>query len=236
MLAAGCGDENRSIEMTRLERDFYLQDTVEAARSLLGMILVRRTDQGLTAGKIVETEAYAGPEDAACHSAKGDRRGRTAVMYGSGGFAYVYLIYGMYYCMNVVTKGEGAPEAVLIRALEPLEGLELMAKRRGLGRAGSNKEPQGLDRSGGSKEPQEGSLYNLCAGPGKLCQAMAIDKACYGLDLCGDELYIERGPKPAGGDILAAKRINVDYAGEAKDYLWRFLLRDNPYVSVKLKG
>ncbi|MEL7624464.1 MAG: DNA-3-methyladenine glycosylase [Clostridiales bacterium] len=204
--------------MTRLERSFYLKDTVEVARNLLGMILVRQTGEGLTAGRIVETEAYAGAADAACHAARGRRGGRTAVMYGPGGFAYVYLIYGMYYCMNVVTRAEEEPEAVLIRALEPLTGLELMAKRRNIRDVGSKK-----------------GLHSLCTGPGKLCQAMAIDKDCYGLDLCGSELYIEQGQRPAARDIAATKRINIDYAGEAKDYPWRFLLRDNPYVSVKVK-
>jgi DNA-3-methyladenine glycosylase len=108
---------------------------------------------------------------------------------------------------------------VLIRALEPLEGLGLMAERRGLGQFDGKKD-----------------LHRLCTGPGKLCQAMAIDKTCYGLDLCGDRLYIEEGPRPAAGAILAAKRVNVDYAGEAKDYLWRFLLQTSPYVSVKPKS
>ncbi len=182
------------------------------------MILVRQTGEGLTAGIIVETEAYVGAADAACHAAKGRRNGRTAVMYGPGGFAYVYFIYGMYYCMNVVTRKAEEPEAVLIRALEPLEGLELMASRRGVSDIGSKK-----------------GLHSLCTGPGKLCQAMAIDKDCYGMDLCGNQLYIEQGQRPAARDIVAAKRINIDYAAEAADYPWRFLLRDNPYVSVKIK-
>ncbi|MDR0469540.1 MAG: DNA-3-methyladenine glycosylase [Peptococcaceae bacterium] len=210
--------------MAKLPRGFYHRDTVEIAEDLIGRVLVHRTADGVTAGRIVEAEAYAGKNDAACHSAKGNSNGRTAVMYGSGGFAYVYLIYGMYYCMNIVTRAEGEPEAVLIRALEPLEGIRLMASRRGV------EAPDNMDT------PASKLLRNLCAGPGKLCIAMAIDKRCYGLDLCGSELFLDEGTKPAAGSIAATKRINVDYAGEAADYPWRFILKDSPYLSVKKPG
>ena len=200
--------------MPKLSREFYHRDTVEVARDLLGRILVRRTSEGLTAGRIVETEAYAGPNDAACHSARGARNGRTAIMYGPGGFSYVYLIYGMYYCMNIVTKPPDEPEAVLIRALEPLDGLRLMADRRNM-----------------SDIAKQKNLRNLCNGPGKLCISMNINKDCYGLDLCGDKLYLEEGSEPEGGSIVATKRINVDYAGIASGYPWRFVLKDSPFLS-----
>ncbi|MCL2166829.1 MAG: DNA-3-methyladenine glycosylase, partial [Clostridiales bacterium] len=184
--------------MKKLDRAFFLRDTITVARDLLGRILVRRAKEGLTAGRIVETEAYCGVSDAACHSAKGDRQGRVAVMYGEGGFAYVYLIYGMYCCMNVVTRPAGEPEAILIRALEPLEGLALMAERRNL-----------------KDWAEDRQLRALCSGPGKLCQAMAIDRRCYGLDLLGDELYLLEGRPIAAEETGTTARVNVRYAGEA---------------------
>lgn len=205
-------------QTSKLTREFYRQDTVEVARDLIGRTLVHRTNEGLTAGKIVEAEAYAGRTDAACHSARGSREGRTSVMYGPEGFAYIYLIYGMYNCMNIVTGSVNEPEAVLIRALEPLVGLKLMWSRRGMQDTGKEKD-----------------LRRLCAGPGRLCMAMAIDKTCYGLDLCGDKLYLEKGERPAGESIITTPRINVDYAGEAADYPWRFILKDSPFLSQRIK-
>ena len=202
--------------MAKLPREFYIRDTVEVARDLIGKLLIHHASDGVTAGMIVEAEAYAGKKDAACHAARGSRDGRTAVMYGQGGFAYVYLIYGMYYCMNVVTRGEGEPEAVLIRALAPVEGVALMNKRRGITDIGANR--------------------TLCAGPGRLCIAMAIDKNCYGLDLSGEKLFLEEGEKPAEEDIVATKRINMGNVGEAADYPWRFVLKGSPYLSVRLKA
>ena len=200
--------------MAKLSREFYQRDTVEVAGDLIGRILVHRTHEGLTAGRIVEAEAYAGRNDAACHSARGRRDGRTAVMYGPGGFSYVYLIYGMYYCMNIVTRPPDEPEAVLIRALEPIEGSCLMASRRGI-----------------SDISKEKNLRQLCAGPGKLCISMGISKDCYGLDLCGDKLFLEEGTIPEKESIIATKRINVNYAGDASDYPWRFILKGSCFLS-----
>jgi DNA-3-methyladenine glycosylase len=131
-------------------------------------------------------------------------------MYYEGGYAYVYLIYGMYYCFNVVTSEVDKPEAILIRALEPIEGIELMKKR-------TNKK----------------KITELCNGPGKLCNALGIDKSDNGLDLCGDELYITQGEKIDEKYIKATPRINIDYSGPAKDYLWRFVISDSPYLSRK---
>ena len=209
-----------------------MRDTVEVAEDLVGRIMIRHTSAGLTAGRIVEAEAYAGVRDAACHSARGNRNGRTAVMYGPGGFAYVYLIYGMNYCMNVVTKPEGEPEAVLIRALEPLEGVPLMSLRRGIVVPEEARDTD-ANRGGGNRDRGNKVLRNLCSGPGKLCVAMAIDKSCYGLDLRGDGLYIEEGAKPTAGQVAATKRVNVGYAGEAAEYPWRFILKGSPFLSMR---
>lgn len=192
----------------KLTRDFYERDTLLVAKELLGKHLVRTSEEGTTIGKIVEVEAYVGPDDAAAHSSRGIRGGRTEVMYGSGGHAYVYLIYGMYYCFNIVTNVIEKPEAVLIRALEPVDGLELMKKRR-----------------------KTDALKNLCSGPGKLCSAMGISKIDYGEDLTGGEIYLLDSGRISDSEILATPRINIDYAGEAKDYPWRYVIRGNKYVS-----
>lgn len=195
--------------MKGLTRDFFLGDTLALSRRLLGCMLWHDTPEGLTAGRIVETEAYCGETDAAAHSYR--RRapeGRTSVMYGPGGYAYVYLIYGMHCCMNVVSGPAGTPHAVLIRALEPVEGLSLMARRRG-----------------------KDKLTELCSGPGKLCAAMGIDRRCYGLDLLDSALYLTPGEPVPETDIAVSKRIGVDYAGEAAAWPWRFYIRDNPHVS-----
>ena len=186
---------------------------VETARRLLGTILVRRADDGLTSGMIVEAEAYAGHSDAACHSYKRPAPSgnhRTNVMFGPGGYAYVYFIYGMHCCFNVVTNMPGYPEAVLIRALEPVDGIELMRARRGVS-----------------------DLKNLCGGPGKICKALGITTADYGADLCGDELFISGGTSPPDEAVASTPRINVDYAGEAGAFPYRFVIRDSEFLSAR---
>jgi len=199
-----------------LQRAFYEKDTVTVARELLGKVLVLESSEGMTAGRIVETEAYCGPEDLAAHSSGGRRTDRNEVMYGQKGHAYVYLIYGMYYCVNL-TAGNvpGKPEAVLIRALEPVRGEELMARRRGLsgGRAG-----------------------NLAGGPGRLCMAMGITKAQNKLDVTVPPLYVEDASSVLAGEIMEALRVGVDYAGEWKNLPWRFYIRGNGFVSVRRKA
>lgn len=195
----------------KITRDFYQRTAIEVAKDLLGMVLVCKTEQGITRGKIVETEAYMGALDAAAHSYK-VKSTRTNIQYGEGGYAYIYLIYGMYYCMNIVTNEVDIPEVVLLRALEPIEGIDLMKKRRGTDK-----------------------ITNLCSGPGKLCSAMGINRDNYGMDLCGDRMYLEKPEDYGLNEIIASKRINIDYAGEAKDYLWRFTIKDNKYISVKVK-
>jgi DNA-3-methyladenine glycosylase len=190
----------------KISHPFCEQPTVQVARQLLGKYLVRKHPDGITIGRIVETEAYVGPEDKACHAARG-RTARTEVMFGPAGHAYVYFIYGFYYCLNIVTEERDFPSAVLIRAVEPLDGVELMKARR-----------------------RTEKLHNLASGPGKLCQAFAIDKSLNGADVCGKVLYVENRGEPAP-KILSRPRIGVDYAGKWKHKPWRFLIRGSEFVS-----
>jgi DNA-3-methyladenine glycosylase len=197
----------------KLPLSFYQQPTLEIARKLLGKILVRRLNGKNLAGKIVETEAYVGPEDLACHASKG-RTPRTAIMFENGGRAYIYMIYGVYFCLNAVTEPEGHPAAVLIRAIEPIEHVAAMRKLRG--------------------NPRR--EQDIASGPGKLCMAMGIDKRLNGASLAGETLWIE-DRKLTVDEIAASPRVGVDYAGEYKDKPWRFYIPGNPHVSrVKFKG
>jgi len=180
---------------------------LQVASDLIGKVLVRRYKGRNLAGKIIETEAYTGPLDLACHASKG-KTPRTAVMFGPPGFSYVYMIYGFYFCLNVVTEAEGYPAAVLIRAVEPLENINTMRNLRSGPR---------LDT-------------NIASGPGKLCIAMSIDKTLNATDMTGATLWIEDRRIPAG-PIDSGPRIGVDYAGEYRDKPWRFLERGNPHVS-----
>jgi len=195
----------------KLCRDFYQRNTLTVARELLGKYLVHNSQEGTTIGKIVETEAYIGPHDPASHAYKGRRTKRTEVQFGPGGYAYIYQIYGKNFCFCIVTQKVGMPEVVLIRALEPIAGLELMAKRRGFSNLTDYKE--------------------LTNGPSKLCQAMGINKSLYGIDLCGDVLFIAGSNPSHTLEIVATPRINIDYAGDAKHYQWRFLIKNNKFVS-----
>ena len=200
-----------------------MQDVVTVARELLGKCLVHRTAEGETSGIIVETEAYAGHTDAACHSYKrkspgrepGGSEHRTNIMFAKGGYAYVYLIYGMYNCFNVVANVPDNPEAVLIRAVEPISGLDLMKRRRNM--------------TDSTKNLQK----NLCSGPGKLCIAMGITRQHYGLDLCRGDLFITPGRPIETDAIQATPRINVSYAGEDSLLPYRFVLKDSQYLSTK---
>ena len=190
----------------KLSREFYLRGGLEVAKDLIGKKLVHNSAAGKTAGIIVEVEAYLGKIDKAAHSYKG-RTARTEITFGAGGFAYIYQIYGKNFCMNVVANVAEIPDAILIRALQPVEGINLMIERR-----------------------QKNNLRELCNGPGKLTQAMAITKNHYGVDLCGNELFIET-VEDFQPEIVATKRINIDYAGDAANFLWRFIQKDNPCVS-----
>lgn len=196
----------------KLERDFYRSPTLDVAKNLLGKVLVRRLNGKSLAGKIVETEAYIGPDDLACHASKG-KTARTAIMFGDGGCAYVYMIYGFYFCLNAVTEPENNPAAVLIRAIEPLDHVAVMRRLR--------------------RNPERDT--NIASGPGKLCMAMAIDKTLNGVDLTGSRLWIEDRNLETG-TIEASPRVGIDYAGEYRHKLWRFYLRGNPHVSGRRPG
>lgn len=189
--------------MKKLSREFYLRDVNEVARDLLGKILVHNQ----TSGIIVEVEAYKGPEDKAAHTYNNKRTSRTEIQFREGGFVYVYMIYGMYYCFNVTANLPNMPEAVLVRALEPLGGIDLMKERR-----------------------KTDVIKNLCNGPGKLCTALGIKKDDNGQDLCGEKIYILDG---GINDIKikTSPRINIDYAEEYKDFLWRYYIDGNEFVS-----
>lgn len=178
-----------------LPRDFYESDTLTVARQLIGCQLHRIIDGVHLSGIITETEAYCGPEDDACHSARG-RTPRTEVMFGEPGHAYVYLIYGMWSCLNIVTEAVDQPEAVLIRAVEPVEGLDYM------------------------REARHGRPA-LADGPGKLCQAFGVTRAQNGLDLTGSEMFITAGTKRY--QVETTPRIGIDYAVKCRDQLWRFV-------------
>jgi DNA-3-methyladenine glycosylase len=196
--------------MEKLPLSFYLRDDVVAiANDLLGKVLVTAWNGGITSGRIVETEAYAGEGDQASHASKG-RTERTEVMFGSGGLAYVYLCYGIHQMFNIVTATEGVPHAILIRAVEPIEGKDLM-----------------LQRTGKTKwEP------SITSGPGRVGKAFGFHTAQCGINLTGNELYIaDDGFRVTKEDIVSSPRIGVDYAGEHAAWHYRFYLRDNPYVS-----
>lgn len=207
--------------MIIVPRSFYERSSLEVAPDLLGLYLVHNCDNDQYIGRIVEVEAYMGITDKAAHSYNNLRTTRNEVMYGEAGYAYIYLIYGMYYCVNVVCAEVGNPQAVLIRAVEPIKGFDKMAFNR------YNKPYDKLSLS---------QIYNLTSGPGKLCQAMNITKANYGDDLTNSSLLIYNDNKVNDYAIATSPRINIDYAQEAKDYPWRFYLKDNPYVSKVKKN
>lgn len=213
----------------RLDRDFFTQPTLDLARALLGQRLVRRLDGRRLAGIIVETEAYIGEEDLACHAVAG-RTPRTEVMYGPPGHAYVYFVYGMHHCLNVVSEPPGYPAAVLIRALAPSEGVPVMACRRGL-EAKLDAESRGLTpvRLAPAARAPGPVLRALLSGPGRLCQALAIDRTLSGANLSGRELFLEAGAPPSA--IQTTTRIGVDYAGPWREKPWRFVVAGSPWVS-----
>lgn len=199
----------------KLSREFYDRDAHIVAKELLGKVMVRKTSEGVVKGRIVEVEVYKGTEeslDHACHAFPMKRTSRTEIMFGEAGHAYIYLIYGMYSCINIVCNEENVPECVLIRALEPVDGIELMRKRR--------------------KQEKPNAL---CSGPGKLCQALALTKEENGMDLCGAELYVEEDETYENFEMKASKRINIDYAKEAVDFMWRYTVEKSPFLSVKEK-
>ncbi|WP_408956175.1 DNA-3-methyladenine glycosylase [Natroniella sp. ANB-PHB2] len=193
----------------KLGVDFYSQDAVTLAQKLLGKLLVRKIDGEEIVTKIVETEAYVGPEDKACHAYNNKRTDRTKIMFAQGGYSYVYLIYGLHHCFNVVSGKKGKPEAVLIRAVEPVKGLRVIKKNRQI---------------------KSKRIEDLTNGPGKLCQALAIDKNLNGYNLStGVELYIR--DRQQEYDLLTTPRVNIGYAEEYKGELWRFCIKGNTFLS-----
>ncbi|RLG44779.1 MAG: DNA-3-methyladenine glycosylase [Thermoproteota archaeon] len=193
----------------KLPRTFYERDAITVAKELLGKLLVHNSEEGRTSGIIVETEAYMGVEDKASHSYGGKKTKRTSTLYDKPGTAYIYLVYGIHCLLNVVTGPEGVPMAVLIRALEPKEGTELMKARR-----------------------QLEDIRRLCKGPGSLTKAMGIGMELNGTDMTGDRLFIEDiGYHPR--EIVQTTRIGVDYAEEDALKPWRFYIKGNRYVSRK---
>ncbi len=188
-----------------LPRSFYDRETEIVARELLGTVLECKTEDGTASGIIVETEAYLGEHDLACHAAAG-RTARTEHLYGAPGISYVYFIYGMYWCFNAVTREEGLPSAVLVRALEPLDGIALMRKRR----------------------PRAKSDVDLTNGPGKLCQALGITGSMTGKTLQRKPLVIRAGHAVATTDVEITTRIGIT---KSADWPLRFVVRGNKYVS-----
>ena len=195
-----------------LEKSFYQrEDPVQIAHDLIGKVLVTHFNEELTKGIIVETEAYKAPEDRACHAHLNKFSKRTEVMFREGGCAYIYLCYGMHHLFNVVTGKEGQAHAVLVRALEPLEGKDFMEERRG--------------------NPKD--KYRVTKGPGSLSKAMGITKELTGHMLTQEdsEIWIEEPVQNKKYDIQTSARIGIDYAKEWKDVPWRFYVRGNKYVS-----
>jgi len=205
-----------------MTRRSYAVDVMTLAPRLLGATLVRITRDGeRLAGRIVETEAYGGAEDEASHARGGRRTERNAPMWAAGGTSYVYFTYGMHHCMNVSSGRAGEPQAVLLRALEPTEGLDVMRRRRG------------ADARGRPRRDTD-----LCSGPAKLCQALGLDRRHSGLDLTADPgLWIEprrRAPKP--GDVAVAARVGIGSAGPWVEAPMRWYLRSSPHVSAPARG
>lgn len=193
-----------------VKKDFYLRnDVVQIAQDLLGTILYTRIDNEITSGIIVETEAYCGSIDKASHAYPDRLTKRNRVMFKDGGKAYVYLIYGIHYLFNIVTNKSSKADAVLIRALEPTSGLDMMMERR-----------------------KTNTLKRITSGPGILSKAMGIDKSLYGEDLTGRKVWLEYGNRNSiNMKIIKTTRIGVDYAGEDAKLPWRFYLKDNRWIS-----
>ena len=191
-----------------LPASFYARPTSEVARRLLGQVLISEVGGRAVAGRVVETEAYIGPEDPACHGYGARRTRRNESLFGPPGTAYVYFTYGMHWCLNAVTEAEGFPAAVLIRALEPLDGLEMMRRRRG-----------GV------------SDRRLCSGPAKLCEALGVTGRLDGVSLQRGPLRIVRGPARQRLPVVATPRIGISRAAE---WPLRFVIEGSPWVSVPL--
>jgi len=196
----------------KLPRNFYTRNVIIVAKELLGKVLVKKEGKQLLSGLIVETEAYDGAIDEAAHTFTG-RTKRNEIMFNEGGYFYVYFTYGNHFCCNVVTGKKNHGAAVLIRAVEPLDGIKQMAQNR-FGKILIN-----------DKEK-----INLTSGPGKICKAFNINKDHYGLDLLGSKIFILDNPRISNKDIIVSKRIGIK---KSVDLLWRFYVKNNLYVSKR---
>ncbi|MCL5028132.1 MAG: DNA-3-methyladenine glycosylase [Bacteroidetes bacterium] len=196
----------------KLDRQFYTRDLLTVAYELLGKHLVKKEKGKILSGRIIEVEAYDGSIDEAAHTFIGKTK-RNEIMFNIGGYLYVYFTYGNHYCCNVVTGEEGKGTAILIRAIEPLEGISTMIKNR------FNRDLL-----------NEKEKFNLTSGPGKVCQALSINKSHYGIDLTGDEIYLIDQPLIDKQNVVITKRIGIK---KSVDLPWRFYIKDNPYVSKK---
>lgn len=209
-----------------MDSEFFRKDAITVSKNILGKFLIRKYDNKYIVTKIVETEAYMGINDKAAHVYNNKKTDRTKPLYLDGGHIYVYLIYGMYNCLNISANIENIPECVLIRAVEPIEGIEEISKNR------YKKNYDNLSRY---------QIKNITNGPGKLCMALKIDRSLNEKYILGNELYIsnyyydknnEKIYCDNNFEIEESKRINIDYSEEAKEYLWRFFIKNNKYVSV----
>ena len=196
----------------KLKKSFYRRELLDVAHSLLGKILVKASGNKILAGKIVEVEAYHGDIDEAAHSYGGITK-RNEIMFEAGGYLYVYFTYGAYHCCNVVTGKKGQGTAVLIRAVEPITGINKMIRNRF-----------------GRKIKNDKEIFNLTSGPGKVCQAFNFDRNQSGTDLTGKEIFILDGEIIKSKDIGLSKRIGIT---RSVDLPWRFFIKDNPYLSSK---
>lgn len=201
-----------NLSTKKLKKSFYRRELISVARDLLGKMLVKSNGREFLAGKIVEVEAYDGDLDEAAHSYGGITK-RNEIMFEAGGYLYVYFTYGAHHCCNVVTGKKGQGTAVLIRAVEPVLGLERLIKNRF-----------------GRKLKNEKELINLTSGPGKICAAFRIERKHSGADLMGKEIFILDGEKIKSKDIGVSKRIGIT---RSVDLPWRFFIKNNPYLSRK---
>lgn len=203
---------NSTINKTKLDKNFYKRELLTVAKELLGKVLVKKDGNKILAGRIVEVEAYNGETDAAAHSYTGKTK-RNKVMFNEGGLLYVYFTYGAHYCCNVVTGTEGKGTAVLIRAVEPSAGIEIMIQNRFKRELLNDKE-----------------IFNLTSGPGKVCTAFGIINNHSGVDLTGDKIYLVKSKLKKYEQIGVSKRIGIT---RSVDLQWRFFIKDNPYLSKK---
>jgi len=214
--------ENR----TRLPREFFTRDGITVAKELLGKILVHETPEGTIRGIITEVESYMGEKDKGSHTYGGKRTERTEPMYHIGGTSYVYLIYGMYSCMNIACMGVDVPQAVLLRSVIPAddESKRLMTRLR-LAPVNRKREKKGKELYAEDRLPNSIQKH-LSDGPGKMCIAMGITRAENDIDMVkSDRFYVTEGIQISPKQILEGKRIGIDYAEEAADYLWRFYIK-----------